>query len=112
MDSTQTTTTTPSKRTGSAVPVSTFQSESTVLPVPIEKAWAVFKHFHLEKTIPSRIKSTSFVAGGPNQLDSVVRIDYVDGAHWEIRINEISDVRHTLGYQVISTEPAHLVTSI
>ena len=47
-----------------------------------------------------------------NQLDSVVRINYLDGAKWEIRINEISDVRHTLGYQVLSTEPAHQVTSI
>ena len=36
----------------------------------------------------------------------------MDGAHWELRINEISDVRHSIAYQVISTEPVHQVTSI
>jgi 23S rRNA U2552 (ribose-2'-O)-methylase RlmE/FtsJ len=62
--------------------------------------------------LPSHIKSTEFVSGGPNQLDSVVLVNYADGAKWELRINEISDVKHTLGYQVLSTEPAHQVTSI
>ena len=100
------------KRTGSAIPVSTTQTESCVLPVTIEKAWAIFKHFKLEKLLPAHIKSTEFVTGGPNQLDSVILVNYADGARWELRINEISDVKHTLGYQVLSTEPAHQVTSI
>jgi hypothetical protein len=52
------------------------------------------------------------VSGAPNQLDSVVRLSYADGAIWELRINEISDAKHTLGYEVISTEPAHQATSI
>ncbi len=100
------------KRTGSAVPVSTSQRESTVLPVTLEKAWGIFKHFKLEKVLPNHIKSTEFVSGAPNQLDSVIHVVYADGAKWDLRINEISDVKHTLGYQVISTEPAHPVTSI
>lgn len=100
------------KRAGSAVPVSTTQVESCVLPVTLEKAWGIFKHFKLEKLLPNHIKSTEFVSGSPNQLDSVIRINYADGAKWDLRINEISDVKHTLGYQVIATEPAHQVTSI
>ena len=99
-------------RHGSAVPCSTTQSESTVVNVPIDKAWASFKHFHLEMLNPKKVSATEFTSGGPNQLDSVVRINYTDGAMWEVRINEISDVKHTLGYQVLSTEPAHQVTSI
>ena len=99
-------------RTGSAVPVSTHQVESTVLPIPIEKAWGVFKHMKLENMIPNKVKSTKFTQGGPNQLDSIVLIEYADGAKWELRIHELSDVKHTLGYQVLSTEPAHQVTSI
>jgi hypothetical protein len=86
------------KRSGSAVPVSTSQTESCVLPVTLEKAWGIFKHFKLEKVLPNHIKSTEFVSGGVNQLDSVVRIVYADGAKWELRFNEISDVKHTLGY--------------
>ena len=45
-------------------------------------------------------------------MDSVIRIDYQDGASWDIRIIELSDVRHTVAYQVLTTEPAHKVTSI
>ena len=94
-------------RAGSSVPVSTHQVESTVLPVAIEKAWGVFKHLHLEKICPARVRSTQWINGAANQLDSVIRIDYTDGAVWELRITEISDVKHILGYQVLSTEPAH-----
>ncbi len=31
-------------------------------------------------------------------IDSVIRIDYVDGAYWELRINEISDLKHSIAY--------------
>ena len=48
--------------------------------------------------VPNRVKATEFTHGGPNQLDSIVRITYQDGAKWEIRVNEISDVKHVLGY--------------
>lgn len=99
-------------RAGSSVPVSTHQGESTVLPINVDKAWSFFKSLKLEQVIPQKVKSTTFVSGAANQLGSVVRIDYVDGAVWELLINEISDVRHTLCYQVLSTEPAHQVTSI
>ena len=100
------------QRHGSCIPVSTHQSESTVLPVPAGTAWSLFKQFKLDKFIPNKVKATTFSTGGPGQLDSVIKIDYVDGASWQIRITEISDVRRSLGYEVISTEPAHQVTSI
>lgn len=48
--------------------------------------------------MPGKVKGTSFVTGGHNQLESVIKIEYVDGASWEIRIVEISDLRHTIGY--------------
>ncbi len=82
------------QRTGSAVPVSTHQSESTVIPIGIDKAWALFKSFKLETVVPSKVKETKYTSGGPNQLDSVIEIHYTDGAKWELRINEISDVKH------------------
>ena len=100
------------KRQGSSIPVSCHQSESTVLPIPLDKAWHIFKHFKLENVVPGRVKSTNFTTGGPGQIEAVVKIDYNDGANWEIRILEISDLRHTIGYEVISTEPAHTATSI
>ena len=99
-------------RQGSAVPTSTHQVESTVLPIAIEKAWETFKHFKLEKMAPGKVTSTKFTVGAPNQLDSIVQINYSDGAKWEIRINGISDFNSSLNYQVILTEPAHVATSI
>jgi len=69
-------------RSGSTIPVSLHQVESTVLPLPISKAWHIFKEFKLEKVIPGKVKSTTFVTGGANQLDSVIKIDYNDGANW------------------------------
>lgn len=53
-------------RAGSTVPVSTHQVESSVLPVPVDKAWNVFKTFKLEKLVPHHVKTTQFTAGGPN----------------------------------------------
>ena len=50
--------------------------ESTVLPIDVQKAWHIFKHFALDKIIPGKVKSTTFVSGGPNQLDSVIKIEY------------------------------------
>ena len=99
-------------RHGSAIPVSCHDVESCVLPVGIDQAWHIFKQFKLEEVIPSKVKETKYISGSPNQVDSVIRINYVDGASWDIRISEISDLKHSIGYYVLSTEPPHSVTSI
>lgn len=62
--------------------------------------------------MPQKVKSTKFISGGADQIDSVIRIDYTDGAHWDIRINEISYPKYSIGYEVLSTSPPHLATSI
>ena len=72
----------------------------------------MFKSFQLEKVVPGKVQSTSFTSGTAGQIDSVLEIVYTDGAKWELRINEISELRHSVGYQVLSTEPSHQVTSI
>ena len=100
------------RRHGSAIPVSCHEYESAVIPVNLDKVWHVIKNFKLEEVLPSKVKSTKYISGGPMQLGSMIRVDYVDGAHWEIRINEISDMKHSIGYEVIDTSPPHCVTSI
>ena len=99
-------------RHGSAIPVSCHDVGSCVLPVGIDKAWHIFKEFKLEEVMPSKVKETKYISGSPNQIDSVVRISYVDGASWEIRISEISDLKHSIAYYVLSTEPPHSASSI
>ena len=63
-------------REGSSIPVSTHQSESTVLPLPVSRAWGQFKGLKLEDLVPSKVKATTWVTGGPGQLDSTLKIDY------------------------------------
>mmetsp|Transcript_42546 Transcript_42546/g.100985 ORF Transcript_42546/g.100985 Transcript_42546/m.100985 type:complete len:100 (-) Transcript_42546:201-500(-) len=46
------------------------------------------------------------------QVGSVVKIEYVDGATWELRITEISERTTTVGYEVTSTEPPLDCTSV
>ncbi|CDW86557.1 UNKNOWN [Stylonychia lemnae] len=99
-------------RQGSTVPVSCHQVESSVLPIALEKAWGLFKSLQLEKVVPGKVSATSFTSGGPGQLDSVIEITYTDGAKWVLRINELSELNHSVGYQVLTTEPSHSVTSI
>lgn len=69
-------------RQGSVVPVSLHSSESTVLSIKCGKAWSLFKNFKLELLIPGKVTATTFITGGPNQLDSVLKVDYTDGASW------------------------------
>mmetsp|Transcript_14736 Transcript_14736/g.14344 ORF Transcript_14736/g.14344 Transcript_14736/m.14344 type:complete len:109 (+) Transcript_14736:12-338(+) len=102
----------PLGRQGSVVPVSLNQVESTVLPIGVGEAWAIFKTFDLAKVLPTKVKKTSFENGAAGQIDSVIKVEYTDGAHWLIRINEISEVRHSIGYEVLATEPIHQATSI
>ncbi len=99
-------------RQGSSVPVSTHQVESTVLAVPLDTAWTFFRSLQLEKIAPGKVTSTQFTQGAAGQIDSILQINYADGARWELRIVEISELEHSIGYQVISTEPSHQVTSI
>ncbi len=99
-------------RAGSVVPVATHQQESCIIPVPLSSAWETFKTMKLEKVMPNSFKETTWTTGGPGQLDSVLKIVYNDGAIWEVSITEVSNLRHTVGYTVLSTEPAHSVTSI
>ena len=99
-------------RQGSTVPVSCHQVESSVLPVTLQKAWEIFKGLQLEKVAPGKVSATKFTSGGPGQIDSTLEIHYADGAQWVVRIAEVSELSHSIGYQVITTEPAHSVTSI
>ena len=99
-------------RQGSTVPVSCHQRESCVINTPLGKSWEIFRHMKFEVIAPSKVKATSFTSGKEGELGAILRVDYADGARWELRISEISELRHSIGYEVISTEPAHSVTSI
>ena len=80
--------------------------------MPILKAWNILKHFKLTDIVPTFIKQSEFIQGQPGQIDAVVRVTFADGAVWELRIVEVSEVRRSLAYEVLTTEPAHMASTI
>jgi hypothetical protein len=90
----------------------TVQVESAVLPAPISKIWEILKILKLETLGGNMIKSSSLTSGGEMMVGSVLRIEYSDGAVWEIRVTEISERTSTVAYEVVSTEPTLDCTSI
>ena len=96
----------------STVPTSCTQVESTVLPVSITKAWSSFRGLDLATVAPKIVSSSEFISGAEGQVGSVVKISYTSGAVWELRVIEFSERNHVVAYEILSTEPAHSVTSI
>jgi len=96
----------------STVPVSCQEIQSTVLNYPISKAWEFFKGLKLESIMPNTVKSTQWVIGGAGQVDSTLKVVYADGAVWDLLITDISNNETSIGYSILSTEPAHSVTSM
>ena len=99
-------------RSGSVVPVACHQVDSAVIHVATDKAWESFKGFHLEKINPERFASVQWTHGTAGAVDSVARVTYTDGAVWDIVISEVSNLRHTISYNVIAAEPALGFTSL
>ena len=87
------------------------QVESTVLTASICKAWESLKSFQFHKFLPSHIKSVKFTSGTQNEVGSVFDIEYKDGSVWTYRILEISELRHTISYELIAANPSIEFTS-
>ena len=99
-------------RVKSVVPCTCTNTESTVLPVRLEDVWARFRTWKLEELAPSVISATEWTDGAAGRVDSVVKVSYTNGAHWYLRVTELSERNHTLGYELVMAEPATSVTSI
>lgn len=84
---------------------SCHQVESTVLSTPLESVWDKLKSFHFHKFLSTHIKSVKFTNGSQTEVGSVFDVEYVDGSVWTFRILEISDIRHSISYEVISANP-------
>ena len=88
-------------------PVSLYELETCVLPVPILRAWKILCHFKVQDIIPTYVARSEFTQGEPGKIDSIVRIEFKDGAVWELRIVEVSELRRSIAWEVLTTEPAH-----
>jgi hypothetical protein len=81
------------------------QVESCVLKAPVDKVWCALREFKLEQLLSSHIKGVNFVNGNPNEVGSVFEVTYQDGSVWTSKIQEISDSRRAITWELISTNP-------
>jgi hypothetical protein len=91
---------------------STYQVESTVVSLPVDKVWEYLKSFQFEKVFPTVVKSIRFTSGGPTEVGSVFQIEFKDGTTFEKRIVEISEVKRRLVWEVISATPESSFSSM
>ena len=58
------------------------------------------------------VSATEWTDGEAGRVDSTVKVSYSNGAHWYLRVTELSERNHTLAYELISAEPATSVSSV
>ena len=100
------------ERVKSQIPCSCTNTESTVLPVALGECWEKFRYWKLEELAPNLITATEWTDGAAGRVDSTVKITYKEGTQWYMRVTELSERNHTLGYELIAAEPATEVSSI
>ena len=96
----------------STVPTACTSTESTVLPVTINKAWDAFGGFKLHEICPNIVTKVEWKEGEAGKLGALAQITYKDGAVWTIRFNELSEKHHRIGYELLAAEPALTCTSV
>ena len=100
------------QRVKSEVPSSCTNVESSVIPAKLSVVWEKFRWWKLEEVAPSIVSSTEWVDGAAGRVDSTVKVTYKNGAVWYLRVTDLSERNHTLGYELIQAEPATSVSSI
>ena len=91
----------------SKIPTSCTQTESTVLPCPLPKAWALFRDLALHTIAPQQIAATSWESGTTAaHVGSVLKVTYQDGSVWRLRVTDFSERNHSVAYEVLDVEPA------
>ena len=94
------------------IPCPCQNTESTVLPAKLSEVWDKFRQWKLEEIAPGLVTSTEWTEGAPGRVDSIVKITYTNGAHWYLRVTELSERNHTLAYELVQAEPAISCSSI
>ena len=90
---------------------SATNNESCVLPISISKAWEGLRWLKIDKMVPKFCSSCEWIDGEAGRVDSTIKISLKNTTEWFWRITEISEVNHSIGYEVIETKPPSTVTS-
>ncbi|KAI8899974.1 hypothetical protein BC833DRAFT_583540 [Globomyces pollinis-pini] len=75
--------------------------ESRVIPLPIEKVWAVIRPLHFKWL--SSVKSVD--SEQSDDVLSLKTINYKDGTVQKVKVVELSDLQYFITYDVIESNP-------
>lgn len=81
----------------SAIPTSTFVSESAVIAAPLSAVWHLIKLQDFQK-FWSKLKSSEEVKGASPETD-IIKWTFTDGGVWEVKMEEHSV---SLNYSLLS----------
>jgi hypothetical protein len=84
---------------------SCHQVESCIINHPIDKVWGCLKSFDFDKLFPSQVSAVKWTNGSAAEIGSTFEVTYHTKAVWTWRIVELSELRHVLAYELISTQP-------
>ena len=89
--------------------VSAHVSESCVTTKPVEETWA--KVSDMSFSWWPLVKSCTVVEGNPKCVGATHELNFNDGQKWTIQLREFSEIRRTISFDIIASEPALPVTS-
>lgn len=89
--------------------VSTHVSESCVTDKPVEETWA--KVSDMSFSWWPLVQSCTVAEGNPKAVGSTHVINFSDGQMWTIQLREFSEIRRTISFDIIASEPSLSVTS-
>jgi hypothetical protein len=86
-----------------SLPLACFTAESCVVKCPVNVVWDCLKQSKFDKILPSSITSCKVVSGNCCELGMVISEDFTNGENMSFRLVEISELRHTLSFEVIDS---------
>mmetsp|Transcript_28545 Transcript_28545/g.37354 ORF Transcript_28545/g.37354 Transcript_28545/m.37354 type:complete len:169 (+) Transcript_28545:76-582(+) len=95
------------------IPAAPVSEESTVIYAPVSAVWDRVRNLTQMEWWNLVSSSTALgESGDPSTVGSSFEISFNDGHKWTVRLVELSDINHSLMFEVTSSEPAAACTSM
>eukprot|EP01041_Mallomonas_annulata_P008401 gene8401-17318_t len=92
-------------------PTTTHVVESAVINAPLSKVWPEVSSLNF--SFWGLVESCQPIQdGGSNTIGSTFQITFKDGVKMTIQLAELSQITHSLTFEVISSDPPSLVSSV
>ncbi|CAG9327480.1 unnamed protein product [Blepharisma stoltei] len=92
--------------TESLVVSASHQFESAIFNAPVDNVWTHIRSLAFHTLCPSWVSNVAWHEGEAGKVGATVQMTYTDGSHWTVNILEISDIKRTIVYELITADPA------